>query len=99
MITDETDRLSESTALQGLLAHYAELAAEDRQVWHARLARLPEPSDESLVGLYGELLAYGWLEQNTGHTELGEQPLERCYRVTPAGLRALRAARTELADV
>ncbi len=99
MITDEADRLSESDSLQSLLAHYADLAAEDRQTWHARLAELPEPGDEPLVGLYGELLAYGWLEQNTGHTELGEQPLERCYRITPAGLRALRAARTEMADV
>ena len=43
-----------------------------------------------LARLHGELLAYGWLEQNTGLTPVlrrGEAPA--CYRITAAGLRAL----------
>jgi len=38
-----------------------------------------------LVKLHGELIAFGWVEQNTG-----EVPI--CYRITPAGSRAMRQA-------
>lgn len=47
-----------------------------------------------LVMLHGELLAFGWLEQNTGSTRvLKAGAVAACYRVTAAGLRALRHAR------
>jgi hypothetical protein len=48
-----------------------------------------------LVKLHGELLAYGWLEQNTGLTPvLRAGAAANCYRITPAGLRALKQVRT-----
>ena len=46
-----------------------------------------EPPDMSK--LHGELIAFSWIEQNTGNTtahRLGAVP--GCYRVTLAGLRA-----------
>ena len=51
-----------------------------------------------LIRLHGELLAYAWLEQNTGMTALariGAAPAS--YRITVAGIRALRLAREEFA--
>ena len=46
-----------------------------------------------LVRLHGELLAHGWVEQNTG-ASLAQRPgtVPACYRVTAAGVRALRLA-------
>jgi hypothetical protein len=42
------------------------------------------------VRLHGELLAYGWLEQNTGVVSASSGAPPACYRVTAVGLRALR---------
>ena len=40
------------------------------------------------------VIAYGWIEQNTGVTPLAKPGVvASCYRITPAGLRALRLAR------
>ena len=92
---DEMDRLCGVKGLSDLLDHYARLGAPDRQAWQDRLARLEAVEPRELVRLHGELLAYGWLEQNTGATpvlERGAAP--QCYRVTPAGLRALKQARS-----
>jgi hypothetical protein len=90
---NEMDRLEESPALFELLTHYAGLAAPDRQAWQDR--RMGEAGRvRETTGLHGELIAYGWLEQNTGATpalRAGEVP--SCYRVTPAGLRALKQLR------
>ncbi len=50
-----------------------------------------EPQD--LVKLHGLLIAFAWLAQNTGNTPLlrpGAVPC--CYRITPAGRRALQLA-------
>lgn len=88
---NEMDRLDESPALAELLGHYAALAAADRQAWQGRLMAAEGRSPRELTLLHGELIAYGWLEQNTAQAEAprpGEVPA--CYRVTPAGLRALR---------
>ena len=82
---NEMDRLTESTPLRALLAHYAELAGPDRQVWHARKA---EGDARELTRLHGELIAYGWLEVNLDE-------VTTCYRATTAGLRA----RKQCADV
>ena len=47
-----------------------------------------------LIWLHGQLLARGWLEQNTGATPVPRPgAVAACYRVTAAGLRALRQAR------
>jgi hypothetical protein len=95
---DEMDRLREENDLFVLLSHYAALAAPDRQAWQDRLLEMMGVEARRLVRLHGELLAYGWLEQNTGQTPAprrGEAPA--CYRITAAGLRALKQRRAELA--
>jgi hypothetical protein len=86
---DEMERLCAAPQLYALLEHYAELGKPDRQVWQDRRMELPGVAPRDLVKLHGELLAYGWLEQNTGVTPVpraGEAP--GCYRITTAGQRA-----------
>ncbi len=93
---DEMDRLRDQKELTGLLTHYANLGAADRQVWQDRLLGVEGVEARQLVRLYGELLAYGWLDQNTGLTPVlrrGEAPAS--YRITTAGLRALKQLRAE----
>jgi hypothetical protein len=93
---DEMDRLRDDYRLLALLAHYAALASPDRQVWQDRLLEMEGTEARQLVRLHGELLAYGWLEQNTGLAPVlrrGEAPA--CYRIAPAGLRALKQVREE----
>jgi hypothetical protein len=93
---DEMDRLRDEKELSGLLTHYAVLGAADRQVWQDRLLDREGVEARQLVRLYGELLAYGWLDQNTGLTPVlrrGEAPAS--YRITTAGLRALKQLRAE----
>jgi hypothetical protein len=96
MLFDEMDRLAEVRPLYDLLVHYSTLGAENREVWQDRLAEMAGLDGRQLIRLHGELLAYGWIEQNTGLTpvlKLGAAPL--CYRVTPSGLRAVKQARSE----
>jgi hypothetical protein len=86
---DEWERLSATTALQELLGHYAQAGAMDRERWQDRRMQLAGVEAKDLTTLHGELLAYGWVEQNTGHTASAEPGVVACcYRVTPAGLRA-----------
>src|SRR4051794_22159148 len=92
---DELERLCDAPELQLLLARYAEGAA-DREAWQDRLMHIEGVEARGLVKLHGELLAYGWVEQNTGNTPVlrsGEAPCS--YRITPAGRRALRQARSD----
>jgi hypothetical protein len=92
---DELERLREGKGLFDLLTHYHELAAIDRQVWQDRLAEMEGVPPRELVKLHGELLAYGWLEQNTGLTPvLRLGAAASCYRITTAGVRALKQVRT-----
>ena len=95
---DEMERLREGKDLVALLCHYAALGAADRQAWQDRLAEMDGVEARQLIRLHGELLAYGWLEQNTGLTPVlrrGVAPA--CYRITTAGLRALKQLRAEQA--
>ena len=93
---DELQRLRDVKELFDLLAHYHELAAADRQVWQDRLAEMDGVEPRQLVKLHGELLAYGWLEQNTGLTPaLRPGMVAGCYRITTAGIRALKQARAQ----
>ena len=95
-MVDEMERLRSVKGLCELLRQYAVLAAADRQAWQDRIAEMPGALPRELVQLHGELLAYGWLEQNTGLTPVlraGFAP--SCYRVTPAGLRALKNLQAE----
>lgn len=78
-------------ALFQLLAHYAEAGIADRAAWHDRVMELEGLSPRELARLHGDLIARGWVEQNTGFTEvLGAGEVPRCYRVTAAGLRAFK---------
>lgn len=97
---DEMDRLRDVKELAALLAHYAELATPDRQAWQDRVEEWDGVAARDLIKLHGELLAYGWLEQNTGATPIlkrGSAPA--CYRVTTVGLRVLKQLRTEAAQL
>jgi hypothetical protein len=85
---DELERLGVDEHLFALLAHYATAGAADREKWQDRVPRMDRLPPEDLVRLHGELLAYDWVEQNTGL-------LPPCYRVTVAGLRAYKEAQRE----
>jgi hypothetical protein len=93
---DEMERLRQARPLFELLCLYQARAGADRQAWLDRVQEMEGVPARELVRLHGELLAYGWIEQNTGVTPAaatGGAPA--CYRPTPAGLRAVRQARLE----
>jgi hypothetical protein len=93
-LSDGWPRVRQSEALALLLTHYAELGAADREAWRDRQMGLKGVEPRELVRLHGALIACGWLEQNTGATPvLRPGVVAACYRVTAAGLRALRQAR------
>jgi hypothetical protein len=93
-LSDGWPRLREGEALARLLTHHAELGAADREAWQDRRMGLEGVEPRDLVRLHGHLLARGWLEQNTGATRvLRPGAVAACYRVTAAGLHALRQAR------
>jgi hypothetical protein len=88
---DEVDRLREAADLHALLTHYAELATADRQAWQDRRMRLDGCGRRELTRLHGELIAYGWIEQNTGVVPAARvEEAPGSYRVTSTGLRALK---------
>ena len=74
---DEMQRLKECAPLLQLLDHYVQLA-DDNEVWLHRRTELGGVDTRELSRLHGELVAYGWIEQNTGL-------VPACYRTTPAG--------------
>lgn len=94
---NEMDRLRDCTEMFELLTHYAELGREDRETWHDRHIEYGGRQGRDLARLYGELIAHGWLEQNTGITPI-LQPNRHgaCYRVTSAGLKACKQVKKEL---
>ncbi len=85
---DELEQLTRREELFRLLGHYAEAGAADREAWQARLAELVGAGPRDLVRLHGELLAFDWVEQDTGAAACR-------YRVTATGLRAFRQALAE----
>jgi hypothetical protein len=88
---DEMERLRDVKELSALLGHYQQAGTADRQAWQDRLAEMEGVEPRQLVKLHGELLAYGWLEQNTGLTPvLRTGAAASCYRITAAGVRALK---------
>jgi hypothetical protein len=94
---DELERLRQTKELYELLEYYQQASGPDRQAWLDRVIEWQELAPRDLVRLHGELIAYGWLDQNTGIT-----PLPRlgaalaAYRITTGGIRALRQAREEV---
>src|SRR6266849_2390425 len=90
---DELQLLKGNANLSRLLSHYATAGAADRETWQDRVIELEGADRQGLVKLHGILLAYGWIEQNTGTVSLLQPGLVRqCYRITAAGLKALRTA-------
>jgi hypothetical protein len=95
---EELEPLRVLDGLCDLLRHYADLGKPDRQVWQDRVMDLNGMVGRELVRLHGELIAQGWIEQNTGNTPVlrkGEAPA--CYRITRPGLRALEQHLAEVA--
>jgi hypothetical protein len=86
---DELERLRASCALRQLLTHYA--SGENAEVWQDRRMQLEGVTARELAQLHGELMAYGWIEQNIGPAPvMRQEAVARCYRATAAGRRALR---------
>lgn len=89
---EEIEVLCDSLPLLRLLDHYAD--AGDREAWQDRVMELADAPPRDLARWHGELIARGWVEQNTGAVPVlraGAAP--GCYRVTSAGRRALQMAR------
>jgi hypothetical protein len=85
---DEEARLDEDPYLVQLLQHYA--AGEDREAWFDRVMQLEQVEAAQLASLHGELIAYGWIEQNTGVVpRIEANACPGCYRATLAGRRLL----------
>jgi hypothetical protein len=76
-----------------LLAHYAAAGEANREAWIDRPMKWDDLDGRALAKLHGHLVAEGWLEINLdSSTPRREGTVASCYRVTPAGLRALRTA-------
>jgi hypothetical protein len=98
-MSDEIDRLSEKASLLQLLSHYAELGAPNRETWQDRLMSLEGVEPPEMTKLHGELLAFAWIEQNTGNCPgIRTGTIPGCYRVTLAGLRAIKQVQSPEAD-
>jgi hypothetical protein len=91
---DDRQRLRDDPRLAELLAHYAALGRADRTRWQDRLMHLGGADPKELTRLHGELIAFEWVEQNTGHAAGGAPgTVAACYRVTPSGLREVDPGR------
>ena len=90
---DELQLLKGNENLSRLLSHYASAGAADRETWQDRVMELEGADRQGLVKLHGFLLAYSWIEQNTGSVSpLQPEVVRQCYRITAAGLKALKMA-------
>lgn len=85
---DDLDRLRGNGKLLRLLDHYAQPGLVDREAWQDRLMSLDGAEPGPMVKLHGELLAFGWIEQNSGFTTYKSGGVAACYRITTGGLRA-----------
>jgi hypothetical protein len=85
---DESMRLRENPRLFALLSHYAQQGTEDRATWRDRVMQMEGIEPKELSKLHGELIAFDWIEQNSGQAYSVKQgTLSACYRVTLLGLR------------
>lgn len=82
-MSDDIECLAENEPLLQLLQHYADAGAADRTAWQNRVAEMDGQESKDLIKLHGLLIAFGWVDQNTGAIGCG-------YRATSAGFRALR---------
>jgi hypothetical protein len=65
---DDLERLRTKTHLFQLLLHYADLAAPSREVWQDRVMAIEGQATAEMSKLHGELVAFNWIEQNTGNS-------------------------------
>lgn len=88
---DDLDRLRSNSHLQVLLTHYGRLGEERRDIWQDRLMQIDGVEPSGMAKLHGELIAFGWIEQNTGQVpEIKAGAVPGCYRVTLNGQRAIQ---------
>jgi hypothetical protein len=88
---DDSQRLRENHQLLALLSHYAQVGTEDRETWRDRLMQMEGVAPKELSALHGDLIAFDWIEQNTGQALLlKDGTISACYRITLLGLRACR---------
>jgi hypothetical protein len=78
---DNLERLRNNPQLLHLLGHYARLGATNPEAWRPRLAQMESDGRVDLVKLHGELIAFDYVEQNSG-----QMPCS--YRFTRAGVKA-----------
>jgi hypothetical protein len=90
-VFDEIEELNPSSPLYRLLKHYADLGAVNRETWQDRLMVLDDLGPRELSRLHGELIARGWIEQNTGATPIVKPGIAAaCYRISSQGAREYR---------
>ena len=87
---DDLDRLRGNAKLCRLLDHYARSVLENQAAWQDRLMSLDGAEPAPMVKLHGDLLAFGWIEQNSGFTINQPDGVAACYRITTAGQKALK---------
>lgn len=80
---DDLQCLRDNSQLLELFSYYANLGEASAETWQGRRMQMDGVGAAELSKLHGELIAFDWIEQNTGLTPC-------CYRITQAGLRALR---------
>lgn len=80
---DNLERLRNNPQLLQLFSHYARLGEANPEAWHARLAQMEYDGKVDLVKLHGELIAFDFIEQNTGQ-------LPCRYRLTRGGLKVFQ---------
>jgi hypothetical protein len=90
-MVDFSARLRDNARLLTLLSHYAQAGSVDRTAWQDRLMQMDGAEPKELTALHGELIAFDWIEQNTGPVSVRpDGTLAACYRVTQNGLREFR---------
>lgn len=82
---EDIQRLRDNPQLQQLLTHYADLGKQDREIWQNRLMEMGGLAPAQITKLHGELLAFEWVEQDTG-------AIRASYRISPSGIRSLKQA-------
>jgi hypothetical protein len=97
---DDLERLRTSEPMRQLLTHHCRLADPNRDAWQDRLMSLDGVDARELMKLHGLLIAMDWIELKVGHLSAGtNSPVPACYRVTNAGLRALRQISDSVGEV
>jgi hypothetical protein len=89
---DNLERLRNSDQLRQLFGHYAKLGETNPEAWHPRLTQLDCDGRVDLVKLHGELIAFNWIESNTGQT-----PCK--YRLTRAGQKAMQEIDSDTSEI